>query len=95
MKLINAELLKVRDISQADIVIYKNKTGHNPKVVFIEDIIEAPEVDAVPVTRCIDCDNFDQSNAWAKICKEWSSSTNQTGYCHKSKGRVKNEQIER
>lgn len=35
MKLINAELLKVRDISQADIVIYKNKTGHNPKVVFI------------------------------------------------------------
>lgn len=62
----------------------------------IKDYIDhAPTVDAVPVVRCIDCENAIQIAETNLFCPRIGCSTVFDGYCHKGKRRQKDAGIKR
>ena len=82
-RLIDAIALR-SNIDCCDIEIF------NDKFTIIEQINEAPTVDAVEVVRCKDCKHFVQGEPYDPCeCMKWKAKfgvayTTPDGYCHKA-----------
>lgn len=55
--------------------------AEDPKLAYIVDRVKP--VDAVPVTRCRDCDNTCEGNT-GLICLMWGVGTSPNGWCYQA-----------
>ena len=81
MRLIDANALKVKGFADHD-------TGEG--IVFVQDINEAPTVDAVEVVRCKDCEWYNTNNCGDGFgwCEHFNAGMMNGHYCYF--GRIKN-----
>ena len=62
----------------------EDSTGGHGWVVALEDIVNAPTVDAVEVVRCKDCKSYDPGyiRPYCGWCSTWETAVRESGYCH-------------
>lgn len=77
MRLIDADVL-IEKAWDAD-----TRVGY-VQVVDVDDILEAPTIDAVEVVRCRDCKWYDKHD---KRCKVWNHGVLSIGYCYRGEER--------